>query len=123
MDFVLRALLCFGYAPDMIRTDNGGKFIHTQKTKRIRPLEVLCNSLHIVRKTIRPKMPWHDGKAERSRRNDRERFYTHLKFCSYEALQLQIKRHLRRSNRIPMSVLGWTSPIQKRQEPEAARFF
>ena len=123
MDFMLRALLCFGYAPDMIRTDNGGELIHTEKTTRIHPSEVLCNSLHIVRKTIRPKMPWHDGKAERSRRNDRERFYTHLKFCSYEALQLQIKRHLRRSNRIPMSVLGRKSPIQKRREPEAARFF
>ncbi len=71
----------------------------------------------------RPKIPWHNGKAERSRRNDRERFYTHLKFCSYEALQLQIKRHLRRSNRILMSVLGRKSPIQKRREPEAARFF
>ncbi len=116
---MLRALLCFGYAPDMIRTDNGGELIHTEKTTRIHPSEVLCNSLHIVRKTVRP----HNGKVERSRRNDREGFYTHLKFCSYEALQLQMKRSLRRSNRFPMSVLGWKLPIQKRQEPEAARFF
>ena len=31
MDFVLRALLCFGYAPDMIRTDNGGELTPTQR--------------------------------------------------------------------------------------------
>ena len=40
----------------------------------------------------------------------------------YEDLQIQMKRYLWRSNRIPMSVLGWKSPIQKRQELEAARF-
>ncbi|MCC8090203.1 MAG: hypothetical protein LIO55_02145, partial [Oscillospiraceae bacterium] len=28
--------------------------------------------------------------------------------------------YLRRSNRIPMSVLGWKTPIQKRQELETA---
>ena len=106
----------------MIRTDNGGEFSHTQKTKRLHPLDVLCNNLHIVRKTIRPKTPWHNGKTERSHRNNRERFHNRLKFCSYEDLPLQMKRYLRRSNRIPMSVLGWKSPVQKRQEPEAARF-
>ena len=37
MDFVLRALLCFGYAPEIIRTDNGGEFTHTQ---RIAPPEI-----------------------------------------------------------------------------------
>ena len=39
----------------MIQTDNGGEFTHTQKTNRIHPLHVLCNRLHIVHKTIRPK--------------------------------------------------------------------
>ena len=103
-------------------TNKGGEFTHTQKTNRIHPLDVLCNRLHIVHKTIRPKTPWHNGKVERSHRNDQERFYNYLKFYSYEDLQIQMKRYLRRSNRIPMSVLGWKSPIQKRQELEAARF-
>ena len=117
-----RAIIYFGYAPDMIQTDNGGEFTHTQKTKRIHPLDVLCSSLHITHKTIRPATPWHNGKVERSHRNDQERFYNHLSFYSYEDLQIQMKRYLRRSNRIPMSVLGWKSPLQKRQELEAARF-
>jgi transposase InsO family protein len=122
VDFVQRAIIYFGYAPDMIQTDNGGEFTHTSKTKRIHPLDALCNRLHIEHKTIRPATPWHNGKVERSHRNDQERFYNHLSFYSYEDLQVQMKRYLRRSNRIPMSVLGWKSPIQKRRELEAARF-
>ena len=32
VDFVQRAIIYFGYAPDEIQTDNGGEFTHTQKT-------------------------------------------------------------------------------------------
>lgn len=103
VDFVQRAIVYFGYAPDMIQTDNGGECTHTAKTKRIHPLDALCSRLHIEHKTIRPATPWHNGKVERSHRNDQERFYNHLSFYSYEDLQLQMKRYLRRSNRIPMS--------------------
>ena len=45
----------------------------------------------------------------------------HLSFYSFEDLQLQMKRYLRRSNRIPMSVLGRKSPVEKRREIEFAR--
>lgn len=106
----------------MIQTDNGGEFTHTQKTNCVHPLDTFCGKHHIVHKTIRPKTPWHNGKVERSHRNDQERFYNYLKFYSYEDLQLQMKRYLRRSNRIPMAVLGWKSPVQKRQDLVAARF-
>ena len=122
VDFVKRAIVYFGYAPEVIQTDNGGEFTHTQKTDRVHPLDALCSELHIVHKTIRPRTPWHNGKVERSHRNDQERFYNHLKFYSYEDLQLQMKRYLQRANRIPMAVLDWKSPLQKRQELEAARF-
>ena len=122
VDFVQRAIVYFGYAPDEIQTDNGSEFTHITKTKRIHPLDLLCEELNIRHKLIRPRTPWHNGKVERSHRNDQERFYNHLSFYSYEDLQLQMKRYLYRSNRIPMSVLGWLSPIQRRQQLEAARF-
>ena len=122
VDFVRRAIRYFGYAPALIQTDNGGEFTHTQKTDRVHPLDVLCRSLHIEHKTIRPRTPWHNGKVERSHRNDQERFYNHLKFYSYADLQLQMKRYLRRANMIPMAVLGWLSPVQKRYQLETARF-
>lgn len=121
IDFVKRAIIYFGYAPETIQTDNGGEFTHSAKTKRIHPFDLMCMQLNIDHKTIRPKTPWHNGKVERSHRNDQERFYNHLKFYSLDDLQRQMKRYLRRSNRIPMSVLGWRSPIEKRQALEAAR--
>ena len=36
----------------------------------------------------------------------------------YKDLTLQMKRYCRRSNHIPMQVLNWLSPIQKRKELE-----
>jgi len=121
IDFTKRAIIYFGYAPETIQTDNGGEFTHTAKTRRVHPFDVLCNQLNIHHKTIRPKTPWHNGKVERSHRNDQERFYNYLRFYSLKDLQLQMKRYLHRSNRIPMSVLGWKSPVEKRMDIEFAR--
>lgn len=121
IDFVKRAIIYFGYAPETIQTDNGSEFTHTSKTDRIHPFDLLCRQLNIHHKTIPPRTPWHNGKVERSHRNDQDRFYNHLKFYSYEDLQQQMKRYLRRSNRIPMSVLGWKSPVEMRHEIEFAR--
>lgn len=118
VDFVKRAIVYFGYAPAIIQTDNGGEFTHFGKTNRTHPFDRLCSYLHIAHKVIRPRTPWHNGKVERSHRFDQERFYNHLRFYSYDDLLPQMQRYLRRSNRIPMSVLGWKSPIQKRQELE-----
>lgn len=114
VDFVKRAITYFGYAPEEIQTDNGSEFAHTQNTKRVHPLDMLCKRLNIRHKRIRPQTPWHNGKVERSHRSDQERFYNFLRFYSYDDLLIQMKRYLYRSNRIPMAVLGWRSPIQMR---------
>lgn len=113
VDFVKRAITYFGYTPKMIQTDNGAEFTHFKKTDRIHPLDMLCSSLGITHKLIRPRTPWHNGKVERSHRNDQNRFYNFLSFFSYDDLLLQTKRYLRRSNNIPMQVLNWSSPIQR----------
>lgn len=120
IDFVKRAFLYFHYAPNTIQTDNGFEFTHGKKVNKIHPFDLLCNELHIDHKLIRPRTPWHNGKVERSHRSDQERFYNHLHFYSYDDLILQMKRYLNRSNKIPMSVLGWKSPLQKRAELENA---
>lgn len=122
VDFTIRAIKYFGYAPDIIQTDNGSEFTNTSKTSRIHIFDRLCRQLHIEHKLIRPRTPWHNGKVERSHRSDQERFYNYLKFYSFEDLQIQLKRYLDRSNRIPMSVLGWKSPIEKRRQIESADF-
>ena len=45
----------------------------------------------------------------------RERFYSNLTFYSYDDLIIQMKRYLYKSNRLPMQVLGWLSPIEMRE--------
>ena len=118
VDFFKRAIIFFGYAPNIIQTDNGTEFTHFKKTDRVHPLDVFCNQYGIKHKLIRPRTPWHNGKVERSHRNDQERFYNYLSFYSYEDLQVQMKRYLKRSNNIPMAVLDWKSPNQKQNELE-----
>lgn len=118
VDFLKRAIDYFGYQPQILQTDNGGEFTHLKKTDRIHPLDVICGKIGIKHKQIRPRTPRHNGKVERSHRNDQERFYNHMSFFSYDDLMIQMRRCLNRSNKIPMQVLGWKSPLEKRLELE-----
>lgn len=119
VDFLKRAIDYFGYAPLILQTDNGAEFTHFKKTKMLHPLDIACASVGITHKLIRPRTPRHNGKVERSHRNDQERFYNYMHFYSYDDLLIQMKRYLRRSNNIPMQVLGWKTPLEKRFELEA----
>ena len=116
IDFVKRAIVYFGYKPQIIQTDNGSEFTHTSNTKRIHPLDILCEELKITHKLIKPRTPRHNGKVERSHRNDQQRFYSYLSFYSYDDLLKQMKAYLKRSNNIPMQVLNWMTPIEKREQ-------
>ena len=116
MDFVKRAIVYFNYKPQIIQTDNGQEFTYTMETNRTHPLDVLLNDLNIKHQLIRPRTPRHNGKVERSHRNDQNRFYSYLKFYSYDDLNIQMKAYLKRSNNIPMQVLGWISPLEKRKQ-------
>lgn len=102
IDFIKRAITYFGYKPKIIQTDNDQEFTYTIKTDRTHPVDDLLNSLDITHKLIKPRTPRHNGKVERSHRNDQQRFYSYLKFYSYNDLILQMKAYLKRSNNIPM---------------------
>ena len=98
-------------------TDNGTEFTWNQeKMKKLHPLDNLCLKLDIDHHKIRPRTPRHNGKVERSHRNDNERFYNTLKFDSLNDLREKGKKYLKRSNQIPMAVLGYKTPLEKRQE-------
>ena len=116
IDFVKRAIIYFGYKPQIIQTDNGSEFTHIKKTNKIHPLDRLLNSLNIQHKLIKPRTPRHNGKVERSHRNDQKRFYSYLKFYSYNDLLIQMKAYLKRSNNIPMQSLNWLTPLEVRQK-------
>lgn len=121
IDFVKRAILYFGYQPKIIQPDNGIEFTYTTKTNKVHPLDILLNSLNITHQLIRPRTPRHNGKVERSHRNDQNRFYNYLRFYSYDDLKYQMKSYLNRSNNIPMQVLDWLSPIEKRNKINEAK--
>lgn len=125
VDFVLRAFKFFGYKPKMIQTDNGQEFcfLKTLKDGRTHKFDKLCRFFGIEHKLIRPRTPRHNGKVERSHRNDNERFYKWLRYYSFDDLQSQMTTYLRRSNEIPTSVLRsatdkkrWLSPNEKERE-------
>jgi transposase InsO family protein len=126
VDFVKRAIAYFRYKPQIIQTDNGEEFTYTRQTKNDKEhlLDKFCRINKITHKLIKPRTPRHNGKVERSHRNDNERFYCSLKFYNYEDLLIQMKSYLERSNNIPSSVLyprngkksDWLSPKQKRAE-------
>lgn len=82
IDFVKITITYFGYAPYKIQTDNGAKFTYPSKTKSTHPFDKFCKKYHIKYHLIRPRTSWHNGKVERSNRNDQERFYNYLIFYS-----------------------------------------
>lgn len=125
VDFLFRAIKFFGYKPKIVQTDNGQEFTFTQPPLdgRIHTFDKYCQKLGIVHQLIRPRTPRHNGKVERSHRNDNQRFYKKLRFYSYEDLIVQMSAYLKRSNNIPISILrsfdnkkGWLTPNQKREE-------
>lgn len=113
--FVEMAIKHFGYSPKIIQTDNGTEFTYIVKTDKIHPFDIYCAERGITHKLIRPRTPRHNGKVERSHRNDNERFYSRMSFYSYEDLKTQMRRYLRRSNNTPMQTLGWMTPMERRK--------
>ena len=65
---------------------------------------------------IPPRTPWHNGKVERSHRNDQRYFYDWEHFCSVEELNEKLKAHLEWRNNKTMRTLGRKSPIQLLRE-------
>ena len=73
-----------------------------------------CKLHNILHKIIRPRTPRHNGKVERSHRNDNNRFYQFLTFSSLQDLNVKGAKYLKYSNNIYSSALGFLTPLQKR---------
>ena len=97
-----------GIQVECVQTDNGFEFTNRfSGSKRNLPtlFEKTAAELNIRHKLIRPYTPRHNGKVERSHREDQKRFYS----CR-SAKQLAV--HNRRSNNLPMRPLRWMSPAE-----------
>ncbi len=73
-------------------------------------METTVVELGIRHKRIRPYTPRHNGKVERSHREDQKRFYDSHRFYSLADFRSQLAIHQRRSNSMPMRPLNWLSP-------------
>ena len=118
VDFIKRCLLYYGYAPKEIQTDNGPEFAYPMETKRVHPVDKLLKFLKIRHHKIIPRTPQHNGKVERSHREDNRTFYGFHKFNSLEELRRKGKQHMDEYNNTPMRPLDYKTPLEKRAELE-----
>ena len=104
-----------GIRVECVQTDNGFEFTNRfSNSKRDLPtlFELTAAQLNIRHKLIRPYTPRHNGKVERSHREDQKRFYSCHSFCSLDDFAKQLAVYNRRSNNFPMRPLSWLSPIE-----------
>ncbi len=99
--FLKMLIQAFPFKIKTIQTDNGTEFTYKYKL-------------------IPPRTPWHNGKVERSHRNDQRYFYDWETFRSVEELNKKLEKHLVWSNNKTMRTLGNKSPIQILAEKLAA---
>ena len=99
---------------ECVQTDNGFEFTNrfSNSKRDVQTLfEKTAAELGIQHKLIRPYTPRHNGKVERSHREDQKRFYSCHSFFSLADFEKQLAAHNRRSNNLPMRPLAWLSPI------------
>lgn len=111
--FLAMVIKAFPFKIKTIQTDNGTEFTYKFiSDERISPFDKVLNKLGIKHKLIPPRTPWHNGKVERSHRNDQRYFYDWETFRSLEELNEKLEKHLIWSNNKTMRTLGRKSPIQ-----------
>ena len=104
-----------GIRVECVQTDNGFEFTNRfSNSKRDFPtlFETIASQLGIRHKLIRPYTPRHNGKVERSHREDQKRFYSCHSVYSLDDFTRQLAVHNRRSNNFPMRPLNYCSPSQ-----------
>lgn len=116
-DFLKRLVKWYarrGIHVQCVQTDNGFEFTNRfSNSKRDIPtlFENTALQLGIRHKLIRPYTPRHNGKVERSHREDQKRFYSSHSFYSLLDFAKLLSVYNQRSNNFPMRPLNWLSPI------------
>ena len=111
--FLKMLLKAFPFKIQTIQTDNGTEFTYKYISEtEISPLDKALNKLGIKHKLRPPRTPWHNGKVERSHRNDQRYFYDWETFRNVDELNEKLEKHLEWSNNKPMMTLGYKSPKQ-----------
>ncbi len=115
-DFLKKAAAYFkkqGFQIECVQTDNGFEFTNKfspSKRELVTLFEKTAADLGIRHKLIRPYTPRHNGKVERSHREDQRRFYDTHSFYSLADFDAQLAVHQRASDNRPMRPLHYNSP-------------
>lgn len=119
--FLRMLVKAFPFKIQTIQTDNGTEFTYKyiSDTEEC-PFDTELRTQGITHKLIPPRTPWHNGKVERSHRNDQRYFYDWETFRSVEEMNKKLAEHLIWSNNKPMRTLGNKSPIEMLVEKTAA---
>ncbi|MEO2508084.1 DDE-type integrase/transposase/recombinase [Clostridium paraputrificum] len=110
--FLMECIKFFPFKIQCIQTDNGFEFTNRLVSEKKTLFEEALLQNEIVYHPIRPATPRHNGKVERSHREDQKRFYDKTAFYSLEDASSQLKKYLNKSNNRPTRPLGYLSPIQ-----------
>ena len=102
-----------GIRVECVQTDNGFEFTNrfsNSKRNQVTLFEKTAADLGIRHKLIKPYTPRHNGKVERSHREDQKLFYNTHSFFSLDDFGGQLAAHQTRTNNRPMRPLLWASP-------------
>ncbi len=115
--FLKMLIKVFPFKIQTVQTDNGTEFTYKYISEEKEcPFDTALAELGINHKLIPPRTPWHNGKVERSHRNDQRYFYDWEKFSDIKELNKKLAEHLNWSNNKPMRTLGGRSPLRLLQE-------
>ena len=109
-----------GIEVECVQVDNGAEFtsrfqLNNPEQKSL--FELTAKHLNIKVKHIRPRTPRHNGKVERSHREDQKLFYSKVAYSKRRFKDLtdyrkKLKRHQDKTNNRPMRPLGYKSPLE-----------
>jgi transposase InsO family protein len=103
-----------------VQTDNGAEFTKRLIAKDetdLSSFELTAKHLGIQVKHIKPHTPRHNGKVERSHREDQKLFYSRVGnskrvFKGLDDFRKKLKRHQDKTNNRPMRPLEYKSPLE-----------
>lgn len=103
----------FPFKIQTIQTDNGTEFTYKYiSDTMVSPFDKALEAAGIIHRLIPPRTPCHNGKVERSHRNDQKYFYDWEHFRSVEEFNEKLAKHLEWSNNKTMRTLDRKSPLQ-----------
>ena len=121
---VVSAFKALGIEVKCVQTDNGTEFtkqFSAGDKNNHSMFEITARRLRVKLKRIKPHTPKHNGKVERSHREDQKLFYSEIirlnrLITDESSFKKRLKRHQDKTNNRPMRPLNYKTPKQVLEE-------